>query len=347
MSTGLFYAPGSYSDTAEITFLAQVLAERGRIYASHIRDEGNNTIGVEAALAEAISIIESSGVRGQISHLEAIGVPSWGKASRLLEMIDEAVDRGVDLAFDVNPYTTTGTHVDGALTPRWALEGGRERLRERFKDPETRSRIAADYRTTVYERRGGPERILITAYTADPTLEGKTLYEVARERRADPIDVLMEIAEREDATLVSYSVSEDDARMIMRHPLAMISSDSWAVAADGPLSAGRQHPCDFGTYPRVIETYWRKLEYWPIETAIAMCTSRPAAQLGLGDRGVVRPGARADLAVLDLDRVRDRSSLFDPHQYPLGIVHVYVSGEAVVEDEEYTGATPGHVLRPS
>lgn len=347
MSTGLFYAPGSYAGTDEIIGLARVLARRDRLYATHIRDEGNNTVGVEAALAEAIEIVRQSGVRLQISHLEAIGVPSWGKAPSMLAQIEKARTEGIDVAFDVNPYETTGTHVDGAFTPRWGLEGGRAGLRERFADREQRERLRTEYATTLYERRGGPERVLITAYSAEPSFEGRTLAQISTAAGRDPVDVLLEIAETEDATLVSYSVSEADARMIMQHPLAMISSDGWAVSDDGPLSGGRQHPCDFGTFPRVIEHYVRGQSYWPLETAIAMCTARPAERLRLADRGHVAVGKRADLVLFDFQGVQDNSSLIDPKRFPDGIRYVFVNGQAVVDEGSSTDALPGQLLRGS
>src|SRR5262249_39899831 len=151
------------------------------LYATHIRDEGNNTIGVAAALDEALHIAQHSDVKTQVSHLEAIGVANWGSAPRLLERIDRARASDMDVTFDVNPYTTTGTSIDGALTPRWALAGGREALIRRLRDRAMRKRLREDYATALNAVRGGPDRILITEFLPNRTLEGKTLQEIAEQ----------------------------------------------------------------------------------------------------------------------------------------------------------------------
>jgi N-acyl-D-amino-acid deacylase len=346
MSTGLFYAPGSYADAEEVQALAAVLAERGALYATHIRDEGNNTVGVLAALREAVEAARHTGARTQVSHLEAIGVPNWGKAPAMLEILDGARGEGLDVQFDVNPYTTTGTTLDGSLTPRWALSGGRAALLERLRDPATRPRLRADYGRTLYDVRGGPERVLVTEFQPDPSLEGRTLAEIADDQRRDPLDVLLEMAERGNPSLVSYSVSDDDAERILRHPGAMISSDGFSVAAEGPLSGGRQHPCDFGTYPRTLQHFWREKRLWPLETAIHKCSGLPAARLGWLDRGTLREGAWADVVVFDPEGIRDNSTLLDPHRYPDGVEQVLVNGEPIVSHGRHTGARPGFVLRP-
>jgi N-acyl-D-amino-acid deacylase len=345
MSTGLFYAPGCYAATDEIVALGRTLAAADALYATHIRDEGNNTIGVAAALDEALRIAQQSDVKTQVSHLETIGVASWGSAPTLLERIDRARASGVDVTFDVNPYTTTGTSIDGALTPRWALAGGREALIRRLHDRAMRKRLRDDYATALNAVRGGPHRMLITEFLPNRTLEGKTLQEIAEQHGRDPIELLLDLAEQDDATLVSYSVSDEDAELIMRHPVAMISSDGLAVAAEGPLSAGKQHPCDFGTYPRALGHYWRQKRLWPIEVAIEKCSGLPAKRLGWSTRGLLREGFWADVVVFDPVNLSDNSSLLDPHRYPDGIDYVLVNGEVVVDHGRHTGQKPGFVLR--
>jgi N-acyl-D-amino-acid deacylase len=345
MSTGLFYAPGSFADTDEVVALARTLAEHGALYASHIRDEGNNTVGVIAALNEAVRIARESGVRMQVSHLEAIGITNWGSATAMLDIIDSARGEGLDVTFDVNPYTTTGTNIDGALTPRWALDGGRQVLIERLRDPHTRPRLREDYAITLYKARGGPDRILVTEFGPDPSLEGKTLSEIASVQGRDPVDLLLDLSEQDNATLVSYSVSDADAELIMRHPTAMISSDGLSVAADGPLSGGKQHPCDFGTYPRALGHYSRDKGLWPLETAVQKCTGLPAARLGWTERGTLQEGSWADVVVFDPLKLQDNSTLLEPHRYPDGIDYVVVNGEAIVEHGRHSGRRPGFVLR--
>jgi N-acyl-D-amino-acid deacylase len=345
MSTGLFYAPGCFARTDEVVELARVLSTRGALYATHLRDEGNNTVGVLAALDEAIEIARASGVRTQVSHLEAIGVPNWGKAPAMLDRIDHARAEGLEVAFDVNPYTTTGTSVDGALMPRWALAGGRPALVERLRDPTARERLRHDCTKILYEVRGGPDRILVTEFAPAPRLEGRTLSQIAGDQGSDPVEALLELAKQDNATLVSFSVGETDAELIMRHPIAMLSSDGWSVAAEGPLARGKQNPCDFGTYPRVLEHYCRERRLWPLETAVHKCTGLPAARLGWRERGVLRTGAWADVVVFDPSAVHDNSTLLEPHQHPNGIDYVLVNGQAVVEPGGHTGRRPGFVLR--
>ncbi|MFP4199790.1 MAG: N-acyl-D-amino-acid deacylase family protein [Clostridia bacterium] len=342
LSTGLYYAPGSYADADEIVALCEVVAE----LATHKRDESTYNIGLIAAQEEVLDIARKSGVRTQISHLKALGPEVWGKASELLEMIEKARADGFDVMADQYPYVASGSSITGSLIPRWAQDGGRDAMVKRIDDPDVRPGLLDEVRNNLL-RRGGADRLQIALYPPEKSYEGRLLSDVAKDLDLPPAEAALELLREAEASLVSFVMDEADVDLIMASELVMVGSDGRAVAIDGPTSGGQPHPRYFGTFPRVLGYYSRERGIIPLELAVKKMTSMPAERLRFSDRGYLRPGYRADLVLFDPENVRDQATFENPKQYPVGIEMVMVNGEMVIENGEHNGAMPGRVLRRS
>jgi N-acyl-D-amino-acid deacylase len=341
MSTGLIYPPSSFSDTDELVALAEVAAERGGFYFSHIRGEGASLL---RAVAEACEIGERSKLPIQIAHHKASGQPYWGRTRESLQMIDWANERGLDVAFDVYPYTAASTSLT-SMIPAWAHEGGRSRLLERLRDPSERARLAAEGPALAREY----EQTLVAMVRgeANKSCEGLTLAEIAERRGVPPSEALFDLLLEEDANVsaIFFTMDEPDVRRVLSHPRAMVGSDGLAVAPDGPLAEGKPHPRFYGTFPRVLGHYARDEGLFSQEQAVYKMTGRPAERLGLKAKGRLAPGFDADLVIYDPAAVNERGTYQDPHRFPVGLPHVVVNGVLAVRDGQHTGALPGRVLR--
>ncbi len=347
MSTGLRYVPQSYAKTEEIIELAKVVAGRGGIYTSHIRDEGDGGRLIEA-IEEAIRIGRESGVSVEISHLKILARPLWNLCDEMLGIIENARREGVNVNADQYPYRASGTSLM-AWIPKWAKEGGYEKLVERLKDPEIREKIKEEL-AEVIEVRGGGENALISRFEPNPSFEGKTLAEVAKEMGMSVIDAaikLVEIAamEKKGVGIVNFNQSEENVRKIMTKPWVMVGTDGYALKPEGILAKGVAHPRSYGTFPRILGRYVREEKLLILEEAVRKMTSLPANKLGLKDRGIIREGMAADIVIFDPRSIIDRATYMKPHQYPKGIEYVIVNGELVVEKGEHTGKLPGRVLK--
>lgn len=338
LSSGLYYVPGSFATTDEVIALARVAGESGGLYTSHLRDEGNYNVGVVAAVQEVIRVAEEAGVIGIVTHMKALGPDSWGLSVACTTRIDQARARGVQVFADQYPYEASSTSLVAALLP--GQEGGREALVKRIADPPTRMKLAAVVRENL-RRRGGPASLVIAFYSPDRTLEGKSVAEVAAARGAAPEEAVLDLVSRGDASIVSFNMSEADIEHIMRQPYTMTSSDGDLV----PMGAGRPHPRNNGAFARKLAVYVRERGVVSLESAVRTATSLPATVFGVVDRGIVRPGAWADLAIFDLQEVRDRATYLDPHQLAAGMAYVLVNGQVAVEDGKFAGVLAGRVIR--
>ncbi len=339
LSTGLYYAPGSYSSTEEVIALAKVTARYGGIYASHIRDESDYTVGLVAAVREAIEIGEKAGLPVQVSHLKALGKPVWGKSTEILGLIDAARARGVDVGFDQYPYAASGVGLIGAAIPRWAQEGGEAKMKERLGDPTSRERILKEMAGSI-EKRGGPEKQFVAVCAADPALEGKSLAEIGRIRGKDPMEASIDLLMAGRVTLVSFNMLDEDLIRIMRSPTGIVGSDGSIVE----FGKGVPHPRYYGTFPRVLAKYVREEKVLSLEEAVRKMSSAPAARIGLSDRGLLMKGMAADVTVFNPETVADSATFQNPHQYPAGIETVIVNGEIAILEGTYLGARAGKVL---
>jgi N-acyl-D-amino-acid deacylase len=343
MSTGLFYVPGTFTPTDEIVELARVAGAMGGIHISHMRQEAS---GVLESVAETIAIGERGFLPTQVTHHKIIGTPNWGRSVETLRLVDEARGRGVDVTIDQYPYTASSTGLQ-ALLPAWALAGGPAEVTKRLQDASLRPRIhAAVVENLKFDRGGGdPKNVRIASCSWDASLAGKSLAEITA-ASGRPVtfetaaDAAMAIVGQGGAQAIFHAISEDDLVRILRHPATMIASDGEVTTfgKDAP------HPRSYGTFVRVLGVYSREKGVLALEDAVRRMTSYPAQRIGLADRGLLRPGMKADLAVFDPKTVRDRATFEAPHQYAEGMLVVIVNGEVVFENGAMTEARPGRVL---
>ena len=344
LSSGLFYVPGAFARTDEIVELARVAGASGGIYISHMRDEAG---GVVDSVRETVAIGERGGLPTQVTHHKVIGQPYWGRTANTLRLVDEARARGVDATVDVYPYTASSTGIRAALVPVWAQEGGRDRLLERLADPATRTRIEADTIRLLRNERGGgnPANVVIARCEPEPALAGRTLADLARMRAgevtlAHAARAALWLVERGECQGIFHAIGEEDLVRVLRHPAAMIASDG-EVTRPGP---DHPHPRSYGTFARVLAVYVRDRGVLSLEEAVRKMSAFPAQRLGLGDRGVLRAGLKADVVVFDPARIRDAATFERPHQYAEGVTHVVTNGQLVLQDGAITDARPGRVL---
>lgn len=338
LSSALFYAPGSFASTEEVIELARVAAAYGGVYQSHIRDESDFTVGLVAAVDEVIRTAEEAGLPGVVTHIKALGPPVWGYSSVLVERIERARARGIEVFADQYPYLASGPALVGALVPGWAQDGGREALIRRLDDPDEGPRVRAAMAERI-ESRGGAGRLLIRVYPADPALVGKTLQQVADERGELPVDVAIDLLRVGGAFFASFNMNVKDKKTLMRQPWTMTGSDGELVPPDEA-----PHPRSYANVTHKLRRYVVEEGTIDLSFAVRSMTGMPAAVYGIEDRGILRQGAFADVVVFDLDRVRDRATYENPHQLSEGVVHLLINGRFAVRDEEITGQRTGRVL---
>ena len=344
LSSGLFYVPGAFTPTAEVIALAKVAGQMGGIYISHMRDEAK---GVTDSVRETIEIGEKGGLPTQVTHHKVVGKAYWGRSVDTLKLIDEARARGVDATIDQYPYTASATSIGSALLPAWALEGGREATLKRLKDPATRAKIKSETTAIIRDERGGgdPKNVVVSSNQWDPSMAGKNLAQITADRKLpvtleNAAETAMWIVEQGGAQGIFHAIGEEDLQRILVHPATMIASDG-EVAIFG---RNVPHPRSYGTFVRVLGVYSREKKLLPLETAVQKMTAMPAQRLGFTDRGVLRQGLKADIAVFDAARVRDTATFEKPHSYAEGVNVVLVNGQVIFESGKMSSARPGRVL---
>ncbi len=344
LSTGLFYVPGTYSSTAEVIELAKIAGRYGGMHESHQRDDASRYLD---SIKETIAIGEEGHLPTQVSHHKVIGAANFGKTVEALKLIDEARARGVDVTADQYPYTASSTSIQAALLPAWALEGDRAALLAKLRSPSQRAEIKADTVMMIRDERGGgdPKNVQLANCSFDPALAGKTLADVMKQRGLtmtleNAAEATFWLVEQGGCQGIFHAMAEDDLERILRHPSTSIASDG-EVPIFGQASP---HPRSYGTFARVLGVYVRDKHIITLEDAIRKMTSLPAARLNLTDRGILRAGMKADLAVFDPMKVRDMATFEKPHQYADGFSQVIVNGQVVFENGAMTSARPGQVL---
>ena len=370
LSAGLEYAPGRWSTTEEVVEVARAIAPFGGVYISHQRAEGGDPMWywpsqdsagpptLLDAIRETIEVGERTGARVVASHIKVKGVNFWGSSGAAIHLIERARERGVDVWADQYTYSTSGTDGNTVLIPGWALGTGTvgdgrrssERdfvaaLREVLADSTRAAQLRRDIAHEI-ARRGGPENVVVFEYP-DTTLVGKSIAEIAAARKATPIEtaIALQLEGRADrpggGRMRGFSMHEDDMEHYAAQPWVATASDAGiALPEDGP----RTHARFYGTFPRKIRYYAIERGALSVEDAIRSMTSLPAQIMGLGDRGLIREGNAADVVVLDLERIQDKATFFEPHQYPEGIELVLVNGVPVVDGGKLTWKLPGKVL---
>ena len=347
LSSGLFTAPGSYAEPAEMIAFGHVLKRHNAGYFTHLRDESNKVL---EAVEEAIAVGETCGINVEIVHFKCSGLDNWGKASRALALMEAARSRGVAVDCDAYPYAA-GSNPLKNLLPQWVQAGGVTGMLARLPHNETRERIRMDIARDGLNNWGripSWDCVQISISPHLPRYAGRTIGDLAAERGQNPIETVCDyLVEDLGATRVLVtSISEDDIREIVRSPASLVGSDGNCVAPYGIVSQGMPHPRFYGTFPRVIGHYVGELGLLPLERAIHKMTGATARALNLKQRGLLEMGYHADIAIFDPADFKDRATYADPHRFPSGErTTVIVNGRIVVENATHTGALPGIVLR--
>jgi N-acyl-D-amino-acid deacylase len=346
LSTGLFYVPGNFTPTEEVIEIAKVVAEFGGMHISHMRDE---TTGVLDSVRETIRIGEEGGLPTQVTHHKIIGAQNWGKSVETLKLVEEARARGVDVTIDVYPYTASSTGT-AALFPQASQAGGQKALLERLAAPDQRAKIKAEIIKRIQFDRGGgdPKNIVMANCSFDPSLAGKSLADITA-AHGRPVTIenaaetAIEIQQKGGCQAIYHAISEDDIERILRSPYSMIGSDGEIPE----FGKGAPHPRSYGTFSRVLARYVRERKVLTLEDAVHKMSGYPADRLRLFDRGLLRPGMKADVVIFDPAKVQDKADFTNPHQYAVGVVDVIVNGQRVIADGQLTSARPGRILRPT
>jgi N-acyl-D-amino-acid deacylase len=348
-STGLEYAPGANATTEELIELTKVLKHfPGAVYVTHMRQRDEKAV---EAVQEGIKIGEKAGVPVHFSH-HPMRYPFHGRMHELLELKEEARDRGVDVTFDTMILNYNMSSM-GALLPHWMHDGGAQKLVERLKDPKIRKQVK-EYRNPQQKhfRDGLWDKVLLGNNIANKDLIGKNMAEIAKIKGyQDPWEMAMDMMIEEGGGRVGIycnTFTDEDIIACLQHPLGMaVGSDVTAYAPYGPLGEKRPHPANYGFYPLFFKKFIREMKVLSLEHAVRKVTSFPAQRIGLWDRGILREGMWGDIMVFDFDRIQDKSTFKNPHQYPEGIEYVVVNGRIVISKGSHTGALPGKILRYS
>lgn len=339
MSTGLIYVPSSYASTEELIAIAKVVSKHGGIYASHIRGEGT---GLLQSVEEGLQIGRDADLPVHISHFKSSGRDAWGLVREAARMIAKEREQGRAVTADQYPYIASSTSLDATLLPSWARAGGRaeliKRLDSKDKGPELRKIVAE----SIAKKNDG-DAVRIVRYSPKRQWIGRSLLDIAKAEKQKPIDIAYEIFRGGGASIVNFSMNEDDVRHIMAVDFVATASDGRAYLP----GADRPHPRNYGTFPRKIGYYSLKENVLPLEAAIRSATGLPAEILGLKDRGYLRPGLAADITVFDPETLKDEATFDAPHQYSSGIRYVFVNGTPSLVDGHVTGALAGKAMRKS
>ncbi len=344
LSTGLEYSPGSFASTEEIIALCRVAAAGGGVYATHMRNEQE---GVLEAVDEAIRIARETPIRLEVSHLKIGYEKNWPKFDALVARIDAASAAGVRLHCDRYPYIAWNTGLD-MFFPLWSREGTGRDFVGRLGDPSLQARLRAAVEAKGRDV-GSWDRVLISSVATEKNraLEGMNILEASRAAGLEPYEFMRRllIEESDRVGMITFAMSEDQLKRLLAHPLVGICSDGYALAPYGRLARGKPHPRCYGSFARALGKYVREEKVVSLEEMVRKMTFMPASHLGFLERGLVRAGWAADLAVFDPARVIDKATWTDPARYPEGVAAVVVNGQVVVQGNEHTGRLAGRVLR--
>src|SRR6476619_5442504 len=350
IGTSLIYPPAFYAKTEELIELCKVAAKYQGKYISHMRSEGNQLF---QGLDELIRISREAGIPAEVYHIKASGEKNWPKEDELLDRIEAAQKEGLKIRANMYTYTAAGTGLDACLPP-WTEDGGYPALFKRLRDPAMREKIAAEVRIdsdaweNLYLAAGSPEKILLSGFKSEKLkpLTGKSLAEIAKMRGRDPIDTAMDLIAEDESRIdtIYFLMSEENVKKEIVKPWVSFGSDEASQAPEGNFMKSNCHPRAYGNFARVLGKYVREEKVLTLEDAIRKLSGLPATNLGLDHRGFVQEGMFADVVVFDPATVGDKATFEKPHQYSVGMKHVFVNGTQVIKDGEHTGAKPGRAL---
>jgi len=350
IGTSLIYPPAFYAKTEELIELCKVAAKYQGKYISHMRSEGNRLL---EALDELIRISREAGIPAEVYHIKAAGQQNWGKLDNLLSRIEMAQKDGLKITADMYTYTAGGTGLDASLPP-WTEDGGYPALFKRLRDPATREKIKEQVKTptdeweNMYLAAGGPEHILLVGFKSAKLkpLTGKSLAEVAKMRGKDPIETLMDLIAEDESRIgtIYFMISEENIQKELAKPWISFGSDEASQAPEGVFLKSNPHPRAYGNFARVLGKYVRDEKVIPMTEAVRRLSGLPATNLGLDHRGFIKEGMFADVVIFDPATIADRATFEKPHQYAVGVKHVFVNGVQVLKGGEHTDAKPGRAL---
>jgi N-acyl-D-amino-acid deacylase len=350
VGSSLIYAPAFYADTDELIELCKVAAQHQGMYISHMRSEGNRLV---EAVEELFKIARDAGLPAEIYHLKMAGKDNWGKRDAVIELVENARAAGTRITADMYLYTAGSTGLNGAMPP-WVQEGGLKQWIDRLRDPTTRQRVAREMRTATDDWEnlllgaGSPDNVLLVGFKNKQLkhLTGKTLGEVASRRGTTPEDTAMDLVIEDGSRVdtVYFMMQEDDVKKNAALPWVSFGSDAGSIAPEGPFLLSQPHPRTYGNFSRLLGKYVREAKVIPLEEAVRKLSALPAENLGLKERGMLKPGCFADVAVFDPARIEDHATFAEPHQYATGMRYVLVNGTLVLSCGEHTCATPGRAV---
>jgi len=350
VASALIYQPGNYAQTDELIALAQVAAKYKGIYISHIRNEGDHEM---QAIDELITIARQAQIPAEIYHLKVAGKRNWSHLPEVIRKVEAARAEGLSITADMYTYPAGATGLDGAMPP-WVQEGGLEAWRKRLQDPALRKRLkqemsSSDKYDNLLHSAGTPDNVLLVGFKSDKLkpLTGKTLGEIARMRHSTPEDTAMDLVIEDDSRVETIYVlmSEENIRKQIVLPWVSFGADADPEGIDGVFLKSGAHPRTFGNFARVYARYVRDEKLMAVTEAVRKMTSLPASNLGLSQRGVLRPGYFADITVFDPNTIQDHATFEKPRQLATGVSEVFVNGVEVVHNGQHTGAKPGHVIK--
>jgi N-acyl-D-aspartate/D-glutamate deacylase len=350
IGTSLIYPPAFYAKTDELIELCKVATKYQGKYISHMRSEGNQLL---EALDELIRISREAGIPAEVYHIKAAGEKNWAKEDELLGRIEAAQREGLKIRANMYTYTAAGTGLDSCLPP-WTKDGGYPALFQRLRDPATRSKIAGQVRIdsneweNLYLAAGSPERILLVGFKSEKLkpLTGKSLADVAKMRGQDPIETIMDLIAEDESRIeaIYFLMSEENVKKPLAKPWISFGSDEASQAPEGVFLKSNPHPRAYGNFARVLGKYSRDEKVIALPEAIRRLSALPATNLGLDHRGFLKEGMFADVVVFDPATIADRATFKRPHQYAIGMKHVFVNGVQVLKEGDHTGVKPGRAL---
>ena len=350
VGSSLIYAPGSFAETDELVALTSEAGKCGGMYISHMRSEGDRLL---EAVDELIEISRRSGAPAEIYHLKMAGRNNWDKLDDVVARVEKARGEGLRITADMYTYTAGATGLDAAM-PLWVQDGGVEKWIERLKDPTVRARVAAEMKgpgkgwENLYFG-AGPEKMILSGFKNEALKQytGKTLAEMAKMRGKSPEETAMDLVVEDGSRVgtVYFLMSEDNVRKQVKLPWMSFGSDGESQAPEGVFLKSSTHPRAYGNFSRLLGRYVRDEKLVPLHEAVRRLTSFPATNLGITERGALKVGNFADLAIFDPAAIGDVATFERPQQYAVGMKHVFVNGVQVLKDGDHTGATPGRVVR--
>ena len=350
IGTSLIYPPAFYAKTEELIELCKVAARYKGKYISHMRSEGNHLL---EALDELTRISREAQIPAELYHIKAAGQKNWNKLDTLLSRIEAAQKEGLKVRANMYTYTAAGTGLDACMPP-WTQDGGYPALFKRLRDPEMRKKIAAEVKVdsdeweNLYLAAGSPDRILLVGFKSDKLkpLTGKTLAEVAKMRGKDPIETIMDLVLEDESRIstVYFIMSEENVRKELARPWISFGSDEASQAPEGVFLKSNPHPRAYGNFVRVLGKYSRDEKLLSLGEAVRRLSALPATNLELDHRGFIKEGMFADVVVFDPSTIADKATFDKPHQYAVGMKHVFVNGMQVLANGEHSGAKPGRAL---